>query len=737
MNMRKLILLLTLAIALSLADAVPAAALEVIGTPFGNGTGGVAVDPISGDVYQADPTNNRVVEYTESGTFILTFGKDVNKTAVEESATRSAEENICPAPSHSSDVCQSGIPGLDAGEFDYPTGVAVDPSTEDVYVNTGAGQYLGGPNVPEDNRVARFSSTGQYISQIVGNQNGVPRFAIPYSLSGIAVDLDGSLYVAGGFVGGSPELVLKFSPTGEYTGQSFAVKPGSPLNIAVDGNGYVYVSRGQEPVLKFAPNGVMVEKLSCKAMLLGAVAVDLSSNDIFVTGSPPFVGTVEIEPFVCRYDASGNKVDEFQAMQGKQPLNEMAYGASAGILYEVFSSGVWMYGTFPTPPQGAPVVSQEDWSNPGLTSMTLSARVNPHMLDTKYFFQYSTSPDLGGATDIPVPSGEVRSGFLPVSVSVTLTWLSQSTAYYYRLVAENSYNGGTRVEGPIHSFTTLAPLPSATTEGASEVTRNEATVNGTVVPGSVGAASETSWCFQYGTTDTPAGVYDLGFLPGAPAGDAGQGTGPVPVSMRLTRLQPETTYRYRLLAVNSLGSRLPSTACNTEGGHESDGAEGTFTTGSMGPGPVATSGSPTAISQSAAVLTGAVNPQGTSTIYDFQLGTSTEYGVDEFGEAGGGTETVPVSIAVSALQPGTSYHYRLVATSRFGTSYGADETFVTSEYSGVVLSAPQTSPLLETPAISFPRTAEAKPVLKKCRRDYTRNKRGRCVKVKRKKKKKK
>ena len=40
----------------------------------------------------------------------------------------------------------------------------------------------------------------------------------------------------------------------------------------------------------------------------------------------------------------------------------------------------------------------------------------------------------------------------------------------------------------------------------------------------------------------------------------------------------------------------------------------------------------------------------------------------------------PVVVNVPNLLPGTTYHYRLVATNGGGTTYGPDMTFTTGEY---------------------------------------------------------
>jgi hypothetical protein len=77
-------------------------------------------------------------------------------------------------------------------------------------------------------------------------------------------------------------------------------------------------------------------------------------------------------------------------------------------------------------------------------------------------------------------------------------------------------------------------------------------------------------------------------------------------------------------------------------------------------------------------LDGTVNPQGTETTCYFQYGTTTAYGAQTpTAVVGSGTTGVKVSQAISGLQGGTTYHYRIVATSSTGTSDGADRTFLT------------------------------------------------------------
>ena len=212
--------------------------------------------------------------------------------------------------------------------------------------------------------------------------------------------------------------------------------------------------------------------------------------------------------------------------------------------------------------------------------------------------------------------------------------------------------------------------------------------------------ADTRWCFEYGPVGSEG--FALGSLPLA-AGDAGRGTAAIPVGTRLTGLAPGTTYRYRLVALNSLDLVEPgSSACGVERAQEAAGAEATFTTPLTPEPPVAVTGAAEALSQNGATLSGTVNPDGGTTSYAFQIGIDTSYGVQLFGAAGAGREAQAVSFNVEYLQPGTTYHYRLVASNTGGAVYGADETFTTPVFPAATLTAPGIKPLVAVPDVAFP-----------------------------------
>ncbi|HUN79367.1 MAG TPA: fibronectin type III domain-containing protein [Solirubrobacteraceae bacterium] len=82
---------------------------------------------------------------------------------------------------------------------------------------------------------------------------------------------------------------------------------------------------------------------------------------------------------------------------------------------------------------------------------------------------------------------------------------------------------------------------------------------------------------------------------------------------------------------------------------------------------------------SSVTLSAQVDPEGSPGSYFFEYGPSEAYGsVTPAESLGGGSEAVGAQTVVSGLQPGTLYHYRVVATNENGeTARGTDETFTT------------------------------------------------------------
>jgi hypothetical protein len=94
--------------------------------------------------------------------------------------------------------------------------------------------------------------------------------------------------------------------------------------------------------------------------------------------------------------------------------------------------------------------------------------------------------------------------------------------------------------------------------------------------------------------------------------------------------------------------------------------------------PALTTLAASSLSTAAATLGGSVNPNGAAASYHFDYGTTAAYGASTPSQSlAAGASAQSVSAALSALQPGTTYHYRLVATNSGGTTSGPDSTFTT------------------------------------------------------------
>ncbi len=277
----------------------------------------------------------------------------------------------------------------------------------------------------------------------------------------------------------------------------------------------------------------------------------------------------------------------------------------------------------------------------GGTSATLNGTVNPGGAATDWWFEYGTSVSYGSKTSTTAAG----SGSANVAVSKSLSGLAPATTYHYRLVAKNSSgtaNGGDGL------FTTASP-PVAVTAAATGVAPTTATLGGTVNPN----GQSTAWYVEYGTS-TAYGTKTA-------STDAGSGTSSKAVSTGVSGLTAGKTYHFRLVATSTAGTAL--------------GADATFLTAEP---PVATTSAASSVGSTSAKLNGKVDPNGRSTTYFFEYGTTTTYGTKtSSSSAGSGSSSTNVSKTVSGLTSGTTYYFRLVATSDAGTVTGANQVFTT------------------------------------------------------------
>jgi hypothetical protein len=282
------------------------------------------------------------------------------------------------------------------------------------------------------------------------------------------------------------------------------------------------------------------------------------------------------------------------------------------------------------------------------SSATLNGTVDPNGRPTTFYFEYGTSTSYGSKT----AERSAGSATSAQSESAGIAGLTAGRTYHFRIVAKS--DAGTAV-GRDAAFTTSS-APAVVTGDPASVAPTSATLRGSVTPNGLA----TAWWFEYGTS-TAYGSKTSSV-------NAGSGAAAAPVSATVKSLKIGTAYHYRLVAQNSSGRTY--------------GSDHTFTT--IGA-PAAQTGAAQSVGPNSALVTGSLDTRGRPTSWRFDYGTSTKYDRSTpWKNAATAAGTQPVSAALAGLSPATSYHYRLVAKSDAGTTYGADAAFATS---GVTLSA--------------------------------------------------
>jgi hypothetical protein len=296
-----------------------------------------------------------------------------------------------------------------------------------------------------------------------------------------------------------------------------------------------------------------------------------------------------------------------------------------------------------------PVVTTKSASSVTGTSAVLAATVNPEGRATNYAFQYGTSSAYG----LQTAAASAGSGKSAVSVKTTVGGLTPGTTYHFRVIATNPDGTAT---GSDASFATVAKAPTASTAAPSIVTPSSAVLSGHVNPN----GRATTYAFQYGATTAYGSQTDYAA--------AGSGTSSATVSATITGLAAGTVYHYRLIATNSTGPAA--------------GADGSFTTTAAAPAsaaspPVVSAAAAANITTTGAQLNGALNPSATQMTWYFQYGLTGSYGLQTAPEGLSGLGARPINVKLAGLEPGTTFHFRLVAQSSTTIYIGPDAVFET------------------------------------------------------------
>ncbi len=574
--------------------------------------GAVAVDHATGDVFVVDPPGGVVDVFSGTGSYLTQFGEGaLEAVAVDEA---SGDVYVADPGASAVDVFKpDGVGGYElfskwtgagtlAGEFSEVAGVAVDDSS-----SSAAGDVYVVDSAQDVVDVFKptpagpqEADEGELVRTLTSAKLEEPNGVVVSTAAGTA----GTVYVADSVKG----AVDVFGAEGTYEKQQ------------ITGAG--------------SPQGSFAGKEHEEGNVTG-VAVDEATGDLLVAEAERRV--------VSEFNAAGEWVGWLTgAAPGRfgEP-HGVAVGASGDIyvadpalgVVEAFGPGVVV-----------PDVKTTKASKAERTAAMLNGSIDPDGKAASYRFEWGESEAYGHSTAV-ASAGE---GETEANVTTVLEGLNSATTYEYRIVGENAdgVNYGVNIE-----FTTHPAVSGVTTGLASKVEPSSVTLSGSLKPEGI----TTKYHFAYGET-TSYGKDS--------AEEQTSASGTVTAEMGLSSLTPNTTYHYRLVAVNEYGTTL--------------GSDREFTTA----GPPRITGEPTTgIGHEAATLHARVNPDEIATSYHFEYGETNAYGTElPLGGAniGAGSESAAVAASLTGLTIGTIYHFRVVASNQAGITTGSDQTFETT-----------------------------------------------------------
>ena len=476
----------------------------------------VEIDQASHDFYVTDPGNHRIEKFNEKGEFLLMFGKDVNKTAVEAGASRGSEAGVCPAVGHPGDVCQTGSPAESSGGFESPTYLAVDntcvqhdppltpattPSCEE-FDSSAGDVYVADPG---DKLVSKFTSSGQIIKGwgADGQKNGSDVTDLPGfpALFGVAVDgSNGNLYVGTTHPEYGSINYLEYNQEGTYLPPYH--NPGGGAFLKVDPSGSVYT---------------------------GAYAFDLPAEEL--------------------YEDTGSLIEHFGSLSPSEPIDSFGSGdlfgamgiAVDGVSHAVYAANsatddVAVFGN------ARPIVTTGPFTNASESDLTLTGTIEPAGRGeiTSCHFEYGFNTTYGTSVPCtPNPAEHPFSG--PTEVTATIYGFSSGTRDHYRLVATNSV--GATAHGNDETFITTQP-PAIDGLKAEELTATSAVLSAKINPNGL----NTTYQFKYGSST------NYGQGQPEPEGELKAANSDQAIEVHLSNLAPGVTYHYTLLATNGDGT---------------------------------------------------------------------------------------------------------------------------------------------------------------------------------------
>jgi len=510
------------------------------------------------------------------------------------------------------------------------SGVAVNDTTHDVYVaDTG------------NHRIDEFESNGMFIRAWGwGVQDGLPKFEECTTLSTCQAGISGA--APGQFE--QPTFVAVDNSGGESEGDVYVGDPGDDL------------------VSKFSAVGALIESWGVKGQLngstttagsfgeVGGIAVD-SGGTLMVINKAVF--PLDGNSRLFKFAQDGSFSDEFQV----RPFSQDGLAVdSEGNFFKINGGGASNVEEFTG--SGSDLGQVTEGLYAGDTGIAVDPADGDLYVDKGGEVEHYAFTGRGIVSEAGAPACGIGGG-CQATDTFGSGHLSGGAGVGVDPVSGSVYVAATSAD-QIDVFNPII-VPDTVTEAPSAVSETAATLHGTVDPDGI---EVTSCQLEYGTEP---GVYtDSVACSPAP----GEVNTPVPFSAVLSGLRTRATYYYRISATNASGTNHGRQESFTLPGHPR--IDGNVS---------AEVDQTTKAGQTTATLRATIDPEGRETTYHFEYGETESYGTSApipAGALGSGEQPIPVTVDLTALKIGTTYHYRVVASNEYGSTESAeDQTFTT------------------------------------------------------------
>ncbi|MBM4065868.1 MAG: hypothetical protein FJ266_09555 [Planctomycetes bacterium] len=395
-----------------------------------------------------------------------------------------------------------------------PYGVGVNASTNRIYVTNG---YGGTVSVIDgaDNTVLSTISVGSNPYH-VGVNSSTNRIYVANAADGTVSVIDGATNTV------ISTISVGYNPFGvgvnASTNRIYVANQSSNTVSVIDGATNTVLSNISVGI---SPNGVGVNSSTNRIYVANANSNTVSVIDgvantilstISVGSSPRGVGVNSSTNHIYVVNVNNSTVSVIDGATntilstisvGSYPFG-VGVNASANRIYvsNFFGNTISVIDDSPSSP---PTVTTGSATNVTSNSATLNGTVNANGASTTAWFQYGTTSGSYGSTS----ATQTVSGSSDTSISISVSGLSSSTTYYYRIAAQNS--AGTSY-GSESIFTTLAPPNTAPVANAgvdqTAYVGNVVTLDGSGSTDVDGNLLTYSWSFNSKPTDSTATLSD-------------------------------------------------------------------------------------------------------------------------------------------------------------------------------------------------------------------------------------